>query len=112
MQKKWVWEIDFHEPDPSMGKISLHNTKKYAIAGLEEEKAVSDPDIAMKIGKIAEIFEEQACGNILPVGAPRDRNKQQQTGRNRQEKASKKFAGRINKFRQIGHTSAIRQRQE
>ena len=43
----------------------------------EEEKAAPDPDIAMKIGKIAEIFEEQACGNILPVGAPRDRNKQQ-----------------------------------
>mgnify|MGYP007041112692 CR=1 FL=1 len=28
------------------------------------------------------------------------------------EKNVKKFAGRINKFRRIGHTSAIRQRQE
>ena len=43
MQKKWVWEIDFHEPDPSMGKISLHNTKKYAIAGLRGRKSCARP---------------------------------------------------------------------
>jgi len=43
----------------------------------ERKKVVSDPDIAMKIGKTAEIFEEWVCGNSLPMGAPRDRNKQQ-----------------------------------
>ena len=34
MQKKWVWKVNFHELDPSRKKTSLHNTKKYAIAGL------------------------------------------------------------------------------
>ena len=53
---------------------------------------MSDPHIAMQAGKTPEIFEEQVCGN--------------------RKKPSKKFAGRINKFRRIGHTSAIRQRQE
>ena len=52
---------------------------------------MSDPHIAMQAGKTPEIFEEQVCGNRKNV---------------------KKFAGRINKFRRIGHTSAIRQRQE
>ena len=38
-QKKRVWEIDFHESDPNRRKISLHNAKKYAIAGLREKKS-------------------------------------------------------------------------
>lgn len=63
MQKKRVWEIDFHESDPNRRKISLHNAKKYALAGLREKKAVSDPHIAMQAGKTPEIFEEQVCGN-------------------------------------------------
>ena len=36
-QKKRVWKVDFHESDPSRRKISLHNAKKYAIAGLREK---------------------------------------------------------------------------
>lgn len=73
-QKKRVWKVDFHESDPSRRKISLHNAKKYAIAGLREKKAVSDPHIAMQAGKTPEIFEEQVCGNrkkpskSLPAG--------------------------------------------
>lgn len=43
MQKKRVWEIDFHEPDPSMRKTSLHNAKKYAIAGLGGRKSRARP---------------------------------------------------------------------
>ena len=38
-QKKRVWKVDFHESDPSRRKISLHNAKKYAIAGLREKKS-------------------------------------------------------------------------
>ena len=34
MQKKWVWKVNFHELDPSMRKISLHNAEKCTIAGL------------------------------------------------------------------------------
>ncbi|MEI2995400.1 MAG: hypothetical protein V8T24_11195 [Roseburia hominis] len=67
-------ESDFHESDPNRRKISLHNAKKYALAGLERKKAVSDPHIAMQAGKTPEIFEEQVCGNrkkpskSLPAG--------------------------------------------
>ena len=50
MQKKWVWEIDFHEPDPSIRKISLHNTKKHAIAGLGGRKSRVRPENAEKTG--------------------------------------------------------------
>lgn len=38
-QKKRVWKVDFHESDPNRRKISLHNAKKYAIAGLREKKS-------------------------------------------------------------------------
>ena len=38
-QKKRVWKVDFHESDPSRRKISLHNAKKYALAGLREKKS-------------------------------------------------------------------------
>ena len=38
-QKKRVWKVDFHESDPNRKKISLHNAKKYAIAGLREKKS-------------------------------------------------------------------------
>ena len=61
--EKRVWKVDFHESDPNRRKISLHNAKKYAIAGLREKKAVSDTHIAMQAGKTPEIFEEQVCGN-------------------------------------------------
>lgn len=37
--EKRVWKVDFHESDPSRRKISLHNAKKYAIAGLREKKS-------------------------------------------------------------------------
>ena len=47
-----------------------------------------DPHIAMQAGKTPEIFEEQVCGNILPVGARRDRNRQQQA-----ETARKRLKG-------------------
>lgn len=39
MQKKWVWKVNFHEPDPSMRKTSLHNAGKCTIAGLGEKKS-------------------------------------------------------------------------
>ena len=45
-QKKWVWEIDFHELDPSMRKTSLHNAKKHAIAGLGEKNSRIRPENA------------------------------------------------------------------
>ena len=38
-QKKRVWKVDFHESDPNRRKISLHNAKKCAIAGLREKKS-------------------------------------------------------------------------
>ena len=38
-QKKRVWKVDFHESDPNRRKISLHNAKKYALAGLREKKS-------------------------------------------------------------------------
>ena len=38
-QKKRVWKVDFHESDTNRRKISLHNAKKYAIAGLREKKS-------------------------------------------------------------------------
>lgn len=49
---------------------------------------MSDPHIAMQARKTAEIFEERVCGNILPVGARRDRNRQQQA-----ETARKRLKG-------------------
>ncbi len=62
-QKKRVWKVDFHESD-QQEKISLHNAKKYAIAGLREKKkkAVSDPHLLCRAGR-PQIFEEQVCGN-------------------------------------------------
>lgn len=42
-QKKRVWEIDFHESDPNRKKISLHNAKKYALAGLRGRKSRARP---------------------------------------------------------------------
>lgn len=38
-QKKRVWKVDFHESDPNRRKISLHNAKKSALAGLREKKS-------------------------------------------------------------------------
>ena len=34
-----VWKVDFHESDPNRRKISLHNAKKSALAGLREKKS-------------------------------------------------------------------------
>ena len=48
--EKMGLEIDFHEPDPSMGKISLHNTKKHAIEGLGGRKSRARPENAEKMG--------------------------------------------------------------
>ena len=42
-QKKRVWKVDFHESDPSRRKISLHNAKKYALAGLRGRKSRARP---------------------------------------------------------------------
>ena len=77
-QKKRVWKVDFHESDTSRRKISLHNAKKYAIAGLREKKSrvrKETKEFAEKQeGKTPEIFEEQVCGNrkkpskSLPAG--------------------------------------------
>lgn len=62
MQKKRVWEIDFHESDPNRRKISLHNAKKYALAGLREKKAVSDPHIAMQAGRPQKYLKNRFVG--------------------------------------------------
>ena len=56
---------------------------------------MSDPHIAMQAGKTPEIFEEQVCGKILPVGARRDRNRQQQA-----ETARKRLKGEPGRTRQ------------
>lgn len=72
-----------------------------------------DPHIAMQAGKTPEIFEEQVCGKILPVGARRDRNRQQQAetvrkrlkgepGRTRQEQANRKRTEYTTGWKKIG----------
>ena len=71
----------------------------------EEEKAAPDPDIAMKIGKIAEIFEEQTCGNILPVGAPTGWNSQEEAERRARKNQAgiggQKEVGTYNRMKKI-----------
>ena len=56
-QKKRVWKVDFHESDPSRRKISLHNAKKYAIAGLREKKHPPRPALDEK----QEVTVEEGC---------------------------------------------------
>ena len=65
---------------------------------------MSDPYIAMKAEKTAEIFEERVCGNILPAGARRDRNRQQaETGRKNQAGiGGQKETGTDNRLEEIG----------
>ena len=81
----------------------------------ERKKVVPDPYIAMKIGKTVEIFEEWVCGNILPAGARRDRNRQQaETGRKNQAGiGGQKETGTDNRLEEIGRKNGgNRQKQQ
>ena len=50
-QKKRVWKVDFHESDPNRKKISLHNAKKYALAGLREKKPCQTRTLLCRQGR-------------------------------------------------------------
>lgn len=91
-RKNGSGRIDFHESDPNRRKTNLHNAKKYAIAGLREKKSrVRPAPLLCRQGRPQKYLKNRFVGI---------------------EKAVKKFAWQVNKFRRIGHTSAIRQRQE
>lgn len=86
MQKKRVWKVDFHESDPNERKISLHNAKKYAIAGLREKKSRVRPAHCYAGREDPRNIWRTGLWENFTGGCPK-RPEQTTTGWNSQEKA-------------------------
>jgi len=79
-------------------------------AGIGGQKEVGTYN---RMKKIERKRNEATYNRLEEIGKKRKQTETAKTERSWNRKRTvKKFAGRINKFRQIGNTSAIRQRQE